>query len=252
MGNIYTMHIANERTERKNLRQLPNRLGHNGPYIGGFYESSTERDCQKIESHSELFRELEDFESDLEQAVLFQWRGMRELNLMIAGIEAGTEPIEHVFEDAVILLRFTNQYLQEALWIAEVLDDREQTRLKMRDRKDFLELISSRPRESMSGLDIMVEDGRLEWMISCLLDRRAKLHGKHDRFSMEWPKYDRAEWQDILARLETAAHGSIKVERLQDMSDEELAETLQNMEERARKIRKTITMVHAVRALRNG
>lgn len=235
--------------DRPNLRPLPNKLGHNWGLEAGGFESATEHDCRKIEGHSELFRELEDFESDMETAVIDSWRSIRELNLMIAGIEAGTEPIEHVLDEAVTRLGDTFRYLQEAFWVAEVLDDRERARLKMRDRKDFMDLVETRPRSEMSGLDKLAEEGRIEWMISRLLDRMAEIQGWP---RMDWPKYGRAEWQEILARLETAAHGSIEVERLQDMTDEELAETLRAMEERARNVRKTITMIHAVRTVRNG
>lgn len=73
------------------MRSLPNKLRHNCGLSQGGTRSPVERDCRKIEGHSELFLELEHFEKDLEQAVILQWRSMRELNLMIAGIEAGTE-----------------------------------------------------------------------------------------------------------------------------------------------------------------
>jgi hypothetical protein len=249
MENINAMHLANESQERKNLRALPNKLGYNRVLEAGGFESATEHDCWKIEGHSELFHELEDFEKDMEAAVIDAWKHIRELNLMIAGIEAGTESTELVLDEAVTRLRDTFQYLQEAFWIAEVLDDRERSRLKMRDRKDFMDLIETRPRSAMSGLDKLAEEGRIEWMISCLLDRMAEIQGWP---GMEWPRYGRAEWQDILVRLETAAHGTVEVGRLQDMNDEELAEALRTMEACSQTIRKTITMIHAIRTVRNG
>ena len=249
MGNINVMHIANETPEGKILRPLPNRLGHNpNPYYGGLH-SDVERDCQRIEGHSDLFRELESFESDMEKAVIGQWQSIRELNLMIAGIETGTESIEDVLNEAVTRLSVTFQYLQEAFWIAEVLDDREQVRLAQRDNKDFMDLVATTDPSTMDGIAKGAECARVEWMISRLLDRTAQLQGWA---RMEWPQYGRAEWQDHLARLEKAMQGGIEVSRLQDMSDEELGDTLRTMEERVRTIRKTITMVHAVRTVRNG
>lgn len=229
-----------------NLRPLPNRLGHNGIYMG--VGTPVEQDCARMEGHTDLFRNLERFEVDLREAVSRIWDDMTLLHVTRQRVADGFEPIDVALGVAIDNLDMAFQYMREAYLVAEVLDDRERGRLRNRDRKDFLDLISTTPREEMAQLDRLEEEARLTWQISALLDRLNEVCHVERR---EWPKIDREALARFVERLDRLTNPP-SAETLQTMTDEELANELRTLESRISDARKAITLIHAIKVVRNA
>lgn len=230
-----------------NLRPLRSRLGHNGPYIGGT-GTTVERDCARIDGHSDLFRDLERFEMDLREAIERVWDRMTQLHVARQRVADGTVPIDDALDVAVEALNTAFRFMQEGYLVAEVLDDRAMQRERKRETRDFLALVSRRPREDMDGLERLAEEGRLEWQISTLLDRMNEIRHIERR---EWPKIDREALERFNARLDKLINPPA-TEALQAMSDDELTDELRTLESRIRDTRKAITLIHAIKVVRNA
>lgn len=230
-----------------NLRPLANRLGRNGPYIEGT-GTAVERDCARIDGHSDLFRDLERFEMDLREAVERVSDRMTDLHVARQRVADGTASADEALDIAVEGLNTAFRYLQEGYLVAEVLDDRAIQRERKRETRDFLALVSRRPREEMSGLDRLAEEARLEWMISTLLDRMNEIRHAERR---EWPKIDREALERFNARLEELINPP-SPDALQAMGDDELADELRALETRIRDTRKAITLIHAIKVVRDA
>lgn len=230
-----------------NLRPLGNRLGHNGPYFGGT-GTKVERDCDRIDGHTPLFRNLERFEKDLREAIGLIWNRVTELHVIRQRVADGVVPIEDVLEKALDCLGLAFRWMQESYMIAEGLDDRALQREKRRQGLDFLSLVGKRPREEMSGLERLAEEARLEWMICALLDRTNELRHVERR---AWPTIDRLALELFNARLDGLINPPT-ADKLQAMSDEELAEELRTLEARIRDSRKAVTLIHAVKTVRDA
>lgn len=232
---------------RPDLRPLPNPLGRNGPYIEGT-GTAVERDCARIDGHSDLFRNLERFEMDLREAIDRLWDRITEIKIIEQRTADGLATPEDMQDAAVDGLKMALGYMQEAYLIAEVLDDREKRRIADHERKQFVDFIATTPRDEMSAMERLAEEANLTWQISRLLDRMNEIRGAERR---EWPKIDREDLERFIARLDrlTKPHTS---ESLQAMSDDELAAELKELEERSRATRRAITVIHAIRTVRHG
>ena len=230
-----------------NLRPLGNRLGHNGPYIGGT-GTRVARDCDRIDGHTTLFRDFERFELDLREAIGLVWDRMTELHVTRQRVADGQATVEAAFNAAVDGLNMAFKLMQEGYLVAEVLDDRAMQREKKRETRDFVSLVGRRSREEMSGLERLAEEARLEWMISTLLDRMNALRHVDRR---EWPTIDREALERFSARLDKLTNLPT-ADELQAMSDEALAEELRTLEGRIRDTRKAITLIHAVKTVREA
>ena len=183
-----------------NLRPLPNRLGHNGPYFGTAGRSPVAHDCNRIEGHTAFFRDVSAFEDDLRKAIMVVWDEMTALNVIRHRLAEGAEQPETAIEQATYALTTAFQFMQEAYLMAEILDERERRRLKERDTKDYLALVPSTPPELMSSLERLAEEGELTWKISVLLDRMGQSRGaKYD-----WPKPGADQLKELTGRLQKA------------------------------------------------
>jgi hypothetical protein len=226
-----------------NLRPLPNKLGHNGPYIGGS-EKPVARDCARIEGHTHLFRDLERFEVDLRAAIEDVWDGMR----FVKVLRAREEPdLKEIAGAAIDTLDAAFQFMQEAYLVAEVLDDRARLRESRAADKSFVQLVATTPPEAMSPWERLAEEGRLTWQISTLLDRMNHVCHRERR---EWPKIDREDLERFNARLEALMKPS--PDAFQAMTDDELGAELQRLEGMIAATRKAITLILAIRTVRRG
>ncbi|MCX8995514.1 hypothetical protein NOF55_00145 [Rhizobiaceae bacterium BDR2-2] len=230
-----------------NLRPLPNRLGYNGPYYGHAAMKAVDWDCDRIEGHSGLFRDVETFEADLRKAITVIWDEMTALSIIRHRIAEGAEQPETAMEQATYALTTAFQYMQEAYLVTEILDERERRRLRERDAKDFLALIPTKPREQMTSLECLAEEGELTWKISALLDRMGQTRGaKYD-----WPKPGVDQLKELTGRLEKALMPPT-TEELEDMPDDALSAELRALEEKISDMRQSVSLIHALRLIRRN
>lgn len=112
---------------------LKNRLGHNGPYIGGMRDP-IDRDCDRVPGHTGLFRDLESFEADLVTA------GER-IEARAEAILASEERPKLALPRAIAALREAARYLADSYLLAQVLDERERRRLQALEQGSIHELV---------------------------------------------------------------------------------------------------------------
>ncbi|OJF91044.1 hypothetical protein [Pararhizobium antarcticum] len=229
-----------------NLRPLPNRLGHNGPYIGGFKEP-VERDCERIDGHTHLFRSFETFEQDLREAIELVWDEITAVKVASQRLAHNRADPDAVLARSAEALKVSFRFMQEAYLIAEVLDDRQKRRIRDQATQDFLSLIPCIPVEDMSGLDRLAEEGRLTWQISALLERMSYSRGA----KVAWPKQETDRLLELTERLEKALQAPT-ADDLQSMSDAALTDELLTLETRIGDTRRTISLIHAIRLLRKS
>ena len=230
-----------------NLRPLSGRLGHNGPYFGDAAIDPVSHDCNRIEGHSALFRNVNAFEADLRKAITVIWDEATALNVLRHRVAEGSEQPEEAMEHAANALTMAFQYMQEAYLVAEIVDERERRRLKERDAKDFMALVPSTPPAQMSSLDRLAEEGELTWKISVLLDRMGQSRGaKYD-----WPKPGADQLKELTGRLEKALTPPT-TEELEAMPDDALSAELRALEEKISEMRQSVSLIHAVRLIRRN
>lgn len=235
--------------DRLNLRPLPRPLGHNGPYLGAksgpFFGSQTplDRDCDRIKDHSDLFRSLDSFETDLREAITRVWRAITEAQIASDVGAVDQAEITELTADATTL---AFRYMQEAYLIAEVINEREKRRIREQEGRDFLSLIPTALPSEMTALERLAEQSRIEWQISKLLDRLAD-HG----IQRVWPTHDVDRLQKLNERLEAALQ-PMNADQLNSFGNDELAEELSRLETQVSQIRRQITVIHAIRTIRHA